>query len=315
MRIESLSYNNKQTQGNARRIWLQAHSPQHLQHCRALILAGLKQRSPATSRSSVVLGAGACTEVPLPELVRASDEVVLADLDLSAMQRARAELTAESQQRRVHLVSADLSSDLSARLQRIIKKQPWGTTRDARAIFDLAAHCLEQCAVPDPPVIQDLSSANFGLVVSSLTLSQLFSYPLLDLLDHIQSLFPDMMGEQERHRRYQEAAQDFRIRVINAHLHLLADLADAGASIVLLSDIRGFAFTVHGTDHDARHRRAIPLVPRQFPELLQAQFMIVEQAQWEWITDLPDKERPGRGYEASGYLMRLPEKLAVTTSA
>jgi hypothetical protein len=72
----------------------------------------------------------------------------------------------------------------------------------------------------------------------------------------------------------------------------------------LLSDIRGFVFNVQGTDHDAHHRRYIPLVPRVFPERVRDVFTVVEEIQWDWITDLPEKERPGRGYEVVGSVLR-----------
>ena len=65
MRIESLSNSNRQTQGARRREWLRQHAPQHLEQCIELIQQGLLQRVPSASRATVVLGAGACTEVPL----------------------------------------------------------------------------------------------------------------------------------------------------------------------------------------------------------------------------------------------------------
>ena len=71
----------------------------------------------------------------------------------------------------------------------------------------------------------------------------------------------------------------------------------------MLSDIRGFVFNVHGTDHDAAHRRAMPLVPRSFFEQVQSTFHVTNEEQWEWITDLPTDERPGRGYEVAGYIL------------
>ncbi len=124
------------------------------------------------------------------------------------------------------------------------------------------------------------------------------------MLDSIQRIAPSLLNEQERHRRYQDAAQNFRIRIINAHLHLLRTLLDEGGIAVLLSDIRGFVFTVQGTDHDATHRRALPLVPRTFPDLVRNTFTIVEEVQWEWLTDLPTRDRPGRGYEVVGYVLK-----------
>jgi hypothetical protein len=305
VRVESLAYSNTQTQGSQRRTWLRQHSPQHLEECHLLILRALRSRSASASSGSILLGAGACTEIPLAEIARASDEVVLADLDLPSMRRARDELVSPSLQKRVRLLASDLTGSVSANLQRLIEKQAWSrlVPQGATAIFDAAASCLEECEVPDPPNIE-AGEGEFGLVVSSLTLSQLFSYPLLDMLDHIQRIAPDMLGEQERHHHYQEAAQAFRVRIILAHLHLLRRLVDRGGLVVLLSDIRGFVFTVHGTGHDAAHRRAIPLVPRMLPDMVCDQFEVVEERGWEWVTDLPGKDTLGRGYEVVGSVMR-----------
>ncbi len=261
----------------------------------------------------LVLGAGACTEVPLNALLRDSDEVVLADLDIAALRAASDEITSATLNKRLRLLQCDISSSngepkrgISATLTRLINNQDWGqlVSQGPQAVFDAAALCLEQCPVPDPPEIHTLAPDSFGLVISSLVVSQLFSYPLLDVLDTIKQVAPKLLGEQERHRRYQDAAQDFRARIINAHLHLIHDLLDIGGRAVLLSDIRGFVFNVHGTDHDASHRRALPLVPRTFPDLVRDTFDVVEEQHWEWITDLPENERPGRGYEVSGYVLK-----------
>ncbi len=306
VRIDTLSYSNAQTQGAQRREVLRQQSPQHLEMSAALMLQGLRQREPGTSPAVLILGAGACTEVPLAELTRASDEIVLADLDLPAMLQARSELSAAGLRKRVRLVECDISGGVSANLKRLLDKQPWSTllAQGPQAVFDAAASCLEQCAVPDPPALETIEAGSYGLVISSLVLSQLFSYPLLDILDHVQRLAPQFVGEQERHRRYQDAAQSFRLRIIQAHLHLLRSLTDAGGRIVLLSDIRGFVFEVYGTEPGAAHRRAIPLVPRTLPELVRENFTIIEEAHWEWLTDLPTKGKLGRGYEVVGYVLK-----------
>ena len=308
MRIDTLSYSNVQTQGAQRREWLRQHSPQHLEQCSTLIQHALGNRQPAASPGVLVLGAGACTEVSLAELARASDEVVLVDFDLESLKLGRDELSSPVLRRRVRLVECDISGGVSANLNQLLEKQPWSrlVPQGAQKVFDAAANCLEQCFVPDPPELEGLGRGEFGLVISSLVLSQLFSYPLLDILDHVQRIAPQFLGEQERHRRYQEAAQDFRIRVIQAHLHLLQSLVDVGGSIVLLSDIRGFVFDVYGTDHDAQHRRSMPLVPRTLLQMVRDNFTIKEEAHWEWLTDLPQKGKLGRGYEVVGYVLSSP---------
>src|SRR5579885_1803712 len=304
MRIDTLSYSNSQTQGARRREWLRQHAPQHLQQCATLMLQALRLRGPAASRCTLVLGAGACTEIPLAELACASDEVVLADLDQSAMQQGRDELPSPALRKRVRLVQADLSGGVSSHLHQLVRQRDWHklAAAGAQPFFDAVAQCLEDCFVPDPPQIQQLFPGESGLVISSLLVSQLFSYPILDLLDMVDQVAPALQGEQERHRRYQDAAQAFRIRIIKAHLHLLRTLLDLDGVIVLISDGRGFACNVYGTDHDTKHARSIPLVPHAFFDLVSETFTVLEEARWQWLTDLPEKERPGRGYEVVGYI-------------
>ncbi len=305
MRIDTLTYNNIQTQGAQRRVWLRQHSPQHLQLCTALMLQGLQERLRSASNSTLVLGAGACTEIPLAELARDSDEVVLADYDHASMQQGWNELTSPALRKRIRLLCCDISGGVSANLNRLIEQQPWDKliSQGAQVIFDAAARCLEQCPVPDPPEIEGLHTSEFGVVISSLVLSQLFSYPLLDMLDHVQHIAPAYLGEQERHHRYQEAAQNFRIRIIQGHLHLLHELLDVGGIVVLLSDVRGFVFEVFGTENDTHRRRTLPIVPRSLPELVRESFNVIEERHWEWITDLPGQGKLGRGYEVVGYVL------------
>ncbi len=302
MRIDTLTYNNIHTQGAQRRAWLRQHSPQHLEQSAALMLHALQLRPSSTSPSTLVLGAGACTEIPLADLARDSDEVVLADLDRASMQQGRDELISPMLRRRVRLLVCDISGGISINLKCLIEQQPWEklVSQGANEIFDAAACCLEQCSIPDPPAIKGLAASEFGVVVRSLILSQLFSYPLLDMLDHIQLLAPTILEEQERHRRYQDAAQSFRVRVMQAHLRLMRELLDTGGLACLLTDMRGFVF-----ERDIEQRRAIPLVPRILPDLVRENFSVLQEAHWEWLSDLPDKGKLGRGYEVVGYVLTL----------
>ena len=305
MRIDTLTYNNIQTQGAKRRLWLGEHSPQYLRNCADIMLRALQLRPHSASTSTIVLGAGACTEVPLAELARHSDEVVLADYDLASMHQGWDELASSTLRKRVRLLQCDISGGVSIHLNRLIERQRWDALakQSARVVFDAAADCLEQCEVPDPPDIKNVYSAEFGVVISSLVLSQLFSYPLLDVLDNIQRRVPAFLGEQERHYRYQETAQNFRLRVIQAHLHLLHTLLDLEGIAVLLTDVRGFVFKVSGTERSSQPGQSLPIVPRAFPELVRENFHVIEEQRWEWITDEPGEDKLGRGYEVVGYLL------------
>ena len=109
MRIETLPYHNVETQGAQRREWLREHSPQHLQHCAALIHSALEKRPSSVSQGTVVLGAGACTELPLEELARHSDEVVLVDYDMGSPVQAWEELTSSTLRERLNFMNCDLT--------------------------------------------------------------------------------------------------------------------------------------------------------------------------------------------------------------
>jgi hypothetical protein len=306
VRIDTLPINNAQTQGPRQREIIRNQSPQHLENATGLMQQALRLRPPDVSRGTLVLGAGACTEVPLAALAHDSDEVVLADLDSISLQQARAELVSPAMRKIVHLVTDDLSGGISTSLDRLLVRPPWVAlrTQGPRALFDAAASCLECCPVPDPPQFAKLVPSNFGLVISSLVLSQLFSYPLLDVLDRIQRVAPEMLQEQEHHQGYQKATQAFQVRVIVAHLHLLRSLLDSGGIAVLLCDQRGFIFGASGSQSVVSHRRTIPLVPHAFFELLEQNFTIVEKCEWEWLTDIPVEGHYGRGYNVTGYLLR-----------
>ena len=76
-----------------------------------------------------------------------------------------------------------------------------------------------------------------------------------------------------------------------------------GGLIVLLSDVRGFVFDVYGTGDDTEHRRTMPLVPRILPELVWEDLAVIEEVHWEWLADLPETGKLGRGYEVVGYVL------------
>ena len=75
------------------------------------------------------------------------------------MQQARDELTSSALRKQIHLLKCDISGGVSHNLARLIAQQNWSqlASQGARAVFDAAALCLEQCPVPDPPQFQELS--------------------------------------------------------------------------------------------------------------------------------------------------------------
>lgn len=124
MRVERLTSENPRTQGAVRRAQYRRHSPAHLDTIAHLIRRGLAVRTAPAPRAAVILGAGAGTELPLASLARALDTILLVDLDLPGMERARAELPA-SLRPRVRALPADLSGGVSQTLAALLRAQPW----------------------------------------------------------------------------------------------------------------------------------------------------------------------------------------------
>src|SRR5262249_9613384 len=169
MRIERLVQENLRTQGSVRREWYRRHSPAHLAACGDLLDAVLAARDTSAPAQALVLGAGACTELPLERLARACATVTLVDVDAPGMAAAPEELPVELRGR-VELVTADVAGGVSVSLAAELCRQPWADFTqlgglDSQASLDAAALCLERCAVADPRTISGLEPHSYGLAV------------------------------------------------------------------------------------------------------------------------------------------------------
>jgi len=314
VRIERLSVDNQRTQGAERRNWYRRYSAKHLRQIEQALLAALDARGAATPDSAVVLGAGACTEFPLDQLARACAPVTLADLDTTGMLRARDELP-EKLRARVRSVSADLTGGVSAALQDLLRAQPWPDLRALGGgrgvnILNAVADCLEAVPVAQPPDPWTLGLAphSFGLVVSSLTLTQLYSLPLLDALDTLLVYAPDLADQREAQPRYQRAANDFRRRVVAGHLALIEQLLASGGAALLITDTVGHLLAPQRGPHAAEGEETLDVLPPdalRLPNDLEARFTLVGPLrQWMWLVAMPEGETPGRAYEVVAAILR-----------
>src|SRR5712692_11728969 len=109
-----------------------------------------RRRERAAGRGCASIARSTCNSA------RRSYEVVLADFDLASMRQAWEELESPALRRRVRLLECDLTGGVSAKLHRLLARQRWDAliAQGARAVFDAAATCLEQCAIPDPPQLR-----------------------------------------------------------------------------------------------------------------------------------------------------------------
>jgi hypothetical protein len=310
MRIERLVEENPRTQGAARRAWYRAHSPEHLRAVARLVEEGLATRGAEAPDAAAVLGAGACTELPLERLARACSRVALADLDVRGMERARQELP-PALRGRVELVTADLTGGVSASLAAALRAQPWAdlVALSEASVLGAAASCLEALAVPSPPRIAGLGPEPYGLVISSLTLTQLFSLPLLDVVDTLAVVAPRVRAP-EADARYHAAARGLRRRIALAHLDLMASLLAPEGAAVLISDETGYLLAPTGERHGEQAREALPLLSGvlDLSADLAGRFTLLGPwRRWEWQVSQPTPSQPGRAYAVIGVLLRAPD--------
>ena len=315
MRIARLAEENPRTQGPERRAWYRRNSSAHLRAIAALVEDALAARTTGEHGGqggpsrAVALGAGACTEAPLERLARAFEQTLLVDVDVPGMARARDELPA-SLRSRVDLLQADITGGVSDALAGDLRAQPW---RDLARLgpsapLEAAAACLERCPVPDPPQLPALIPHGYGLVFSDLVLTQLYSLPLLDVVDTLSLYAPDAVDRRETHARYRQAAQAFRRRIALAHLALLASLLAPGGAAILASDRTGYLLPPKSGHHAHDPRETLTVLPPDvlaIPDDLAPRFQLVGQPRaWEWLVTAPDADHFGRMYEAVGVVLR-----------
>jgi hypothetical protein len=312
MRIERLAEENRRTQGPRRRDELRRTSRVHLQAIEQLVITALSARPAAAPATAALLGAGACTELPLERIVRACERVVLADLDAPGMGRGRDELP-PALRSRVTLAPGDLTGGVSRALAEQLRAQPWADlvalgAPSSLAPVEAAAACLARCPVPAPPHVAGLERAAFGVVVSSLTLTQLFSLPLLDVLDALTLHAPAVAALRELSPHYVEAARDFRRRVALAHLDLLAALLVPDGVAALITDVTGYLLAAPASPHAAEPEDSLLVLPPDVLDLdadVAARFERVgEPRRWRWIATQPASGMPGRAYGVVGMALR-----------
>jgi hypothetical protein len=313
MRIARLAAENPRTQGPERRAWYRRHSPEHPRTVAALVEDGLRTRHTEAAPRVVVLGAGACTELPLERLARGSQSMLLVDVDVPGMARARDELP-NALRPRVDLLQADLSGGVSDALAADLAAQPWDDLArlGSRAPLDAAAGCIERCPVPDPPRIPQLAAGSYDLVISSLVLTQLFSLPLLDVVDALAYHAAGVADLREAHSRYREAAQGLRRRIVLAHLALLESLLAPDGVALLMSDRTGYLLPPTSGPHLRDPREELPLLPPavlDLPADLAARFELAGPVRnWEWLVTAPGATTPGRLYDVFGVVLRRRER-------
>lgn len=162
--------------------------------------------------------------------------------------------------------------------------------------------------VPDPPRLPYVEPGAYGIVISSFVLTQLFSLPLLDVIDTLTLHAPGVVDLRDEHPHYVAAAAAFRRRIALAHLSLIASLLARGGAAVLASDQTGYLLPARTGPHIRDARESFDVLPPDVldvPADLDARFTLLGSVRrWEWLVSAPQGELPGRLYDAFGVVLR-----------
>lgn len=206
---------------NRRLIWRAAHLLQKQG------VRGIGTREASRRPVVMVLGAGACYDIPLENLA-AQFRVVLVDIDEAQLRRAVGRLPGELRpyvSYQVRDLSGGLVLDLTQKAERILQDR----SKKRVELLGEMARLLETANVMVPH-LEGIEGADF--LISSMLVGQISNYPIEFLLRSATEAERAEVGDEERLERaeqvFVEAARRFAGRVERAHSEALGDFVLRG---------------------------------------------------------------------------------------
>lgn len=250
---------------------------------------------------AVVLGAGHAFDLPLVDLAKAFEKLVLIDIDAKALNatvdgvlkdpalRARAELRL--------LDLTGINGQLVRRVDDIVATA--GNAEEART--GLEALCWTYQLVPPPRLLPPDEHAD--VLVSSCVLSQV-SWPQRVYARRVYerrfgSLPPSLDLRWARHFTYLE------LRLQQDHLTSLAGVAE---QVALTSDVVSKTLVLDATGAERQSGRAVPILG--VPSLLERvpkSFEVRAHASWEWAFSRASRAAHGLKKDVEGAHLALPQ--------
>ena len=219
---------------------------------RGILEAARLVRKPGTA---LVLGAGQCREIPLEELARTFDRVVLVDLDAPSMSRAAAPLP-ERLRRKVEIRVSDVTSfaePLMEATARVVEE----ASSAAAAFAELGSLYR---SIETLKRLPELPQAD--LVISSLVLSELARYPSTYTAQLVEEKFGADLSEW---RGYGTLWRNLRSYAAADHAETLVRLGRPG-SVVYFADTVARGPDLSQVDSE-RRRSALHAIAGRFARI------------------------------------------------
>lgn len=164
---------------------------EHIYHSQSAIAetasVALTKAAPGEPREALILGAGNCLDIPLPEIVDSFDRTVLVDVDPNTTEKALSWFNSR-ELGKISLVGADLTGvmgELGSLLQRASDE-----SADLTTFILTATRAIRGI---EPLNRQPNLDREFAFVCSQLLMSQLGSIPFLALSDQVKQKYGERL--------------------------------------------------------------------------------------------------------------------------
>jgi hypothetical protein len=277
---------------------LEPITSRHVEQSRRMILQAAAR---AGQGRAVILGAGACEEIPLLELTGQFAEVTLNDIEAAPLHQAIAALPADVALRtklRVH--AADLTSATEKSLAGIDTVLA-DATDSAQAIAAMG-RALDDTQPDEFPI-----DGQFELVVASCLLSQLHFALTHAAAARFAARFPEQAESLARSDAWKKSLYAAARRMEDRFIADLAALAMPRGAIYLSESaqmcyVRLAPDGAWQTDGTYRMLRSTNL-----EDYIRGRFAVIERGRWEWVVSPPKKQGDtGRLYDVQALVLQAP---------
>jgi hypothetical protein len=245
-----------------------------------------------------VLGAGACREIPLTDLVERFDSVTLNDIHAEDVNKAAAQID-PARRKKLAIQVADLTGLIDPVISRM--RERLSECVDPESACNAMTESLTTS-----PVRSVTCPGQFDLVVASCVLSQLH-YALTHRSDVLlEQRFPGQVERLRTSSPWRLNLRQLARRMKAIFLDALARLATAHGFIYLSDSVQlcHVHLTRIGRWKTGQTYRMLPSA--NLEDILDARFRVVERARWEWVGAQPSEKRhTGRVYDVQALLLRL----------
>jgi hypothetical protein len=255
----------------------------------------------ARKELAVVLGAGQAFDLPLPELARAFERLVLVDIDGRALEATISSVIKDPGLRaRVEARVLDLSG-INGQLVRAVDQVMAGSGGADEIAAELAGLCRSYWLPVRPRLLEANERAD--LLISDLVLSQIAWPQRVYALRLYEQRFGKLAGDAEL--RWVVPWWEFELRVQQDHI---TSLAGGAERIVLCSDVisRQTLLDPAGVERETG-QKTFALGAASLLERIPRFFQVEQHAAWPWIRYRASKRgSPGARMDVEGLLLSEP---------